>query len=383
MPEGGESRVPRRWLPGLATAAAIVTLVLVWSTAASTLAIYGMSVITNFPHAGMATGLDWVVMWWLIALILVATVFGYTVGSGPSIVALTWFLASAALPSFHLALSVFVAWRLEKRLWFRSGRCTPPQSIDSEAARLACDHRWRRPVRLVTTLAIFVAVPAIIIGWSGLASLVFLNGSGLVTFYGPLRMELHAAWIWEWWNYAFGTTTFIDYPVDPQSYPRLWCWFAIGAALPSAVFCGGAWGLWRTTKLLLSREKDTVVTPRSTAQWRRRVVLLAILLALAPWALGGKAFTGVETSPDGAYRIVYYTPPRWQRWLSFDLDEPTIAELTRTDTNDILGRSWVFERAAVNSGGVIWRPEFGHVLAGSGTRFFDVPHLPPPAGQPR
>ncbi|MBR0667190.1 hypothetical protein GXW71_22715 [Roseomonas hellenica] len=63
-------------------------------------------------------------------------------------------------------------------------------------------------------------------------------------------------------------------------------------------------------------------------------------------------------------------PPRWQRWLPFDMEKPTVAELARTETREVLDSSWVFERAAADEGGgVIWRLVNGYVRVGYGARF--------------
>ncbi|MBR0664688.1 hypothetical protein GXW71_10025 [Roseomonas hellenica] len=108
-------------------------------------------------------------------------------------------------------------------------------------------------------------------------------------------------------------------------------------------------------------------------------------MALTPGALGGKTFVGSTMSPDGSYQVVYYMPPRWQRWLHFDMENPTLAELARTDTHAVLDSSWVFERAAADQGGgVIWRLEDGYVRVGLGARFHDVPYpTASPAELPR
>lgn len=104
------------------------------------------------------------------------------------------------------------------------------------------------------------------------------------------------------------------------------------------------------------------------------MIVLTLALVLMPWLLGGKSFRWINRSPDGAYAVVFYTPPRWQRLLHLTMENPAMVELIRTDNSIALHSSHVFD---LIDSPVLWALQAGRVSIGQDVHFRDLPRLPP------
>ena len=89
---------------------------------------------------------------------------------------------------------------------------------------------------------------------------------------------------------------------------------------------------------------------------------------------GGEQQDFAETSPDGGYRVVFFTPSRLQRLLHRGMNDPGFTRVYRARDGRLLRTGPVVDFFG-GDGDIVWLNEqTGEIAVGMNTHFY---HLPP------
>lgn len=113
--------------------------------------------------------------------------------------------------------------------------------------------------------------------------------------------------------------------------------------------------------------------------WKRKWLLLVLgfVSVVALWLAGGERQTYAVVSPDETYRLEFYEPARYHRFIDRKMESPGFARLYRNrDPFDLVGESPVVDLN--DKGQVFWhQAQTGEVAVGMVIVFRNVNPMTP------